>query len=292
MRLAGEPDVSLDLHDRWLRGQNLHREIRSGKLAAGGRHLSRRHPRKSDFLAVLQQPRADEQHRAFRAPGRVSRSRQGEGDPRTGEDRRSTRSGRFQGASVLWLVLCDGASREAEAAPHMELACELNDNDPWTLAVLRALLRFLRIDRAGSSCAPAVACAFAGALRPRMGLPRHHSLLVRRLCGRARGHATARMASSRPCPHGARPRCSNWEQPEPAREEAQRFLNGIRSFWVGSGRADRRGGHTLASAGSPHQHQCAVGNPARTAWVAQGFRSRASLSCSGELVSQAQMLIV
>ncbi len=28
MRLAGEPDVSLDLHDRWLRGQSLHFEIR------------------------------------------------------------------------------------------------------------------------------------------------------------------------------------------------------------------------------------------------------------------------
>ena len=27
MRLAGEPDVSLDIHDRWLRGQNLHIEI-------------------------------------------------------------------------------------------------------------------------------------------------------------------------------------------------------------------------------------------------------------------------
>ena len=67
MRLAGEPDVSLDLHDRWLRGQNLHREIRPGKLAAGGRHLSRCHPGKSCFLALLQQPRADEQHRAFRA---------------------------------------------------------------------------------------------------------------------------------------------------------------------------------------------------------------------------------
>ncbi len=25
------------------------------------------------------------------------------------------------------------ALREAEAAPHMQLACELNDNDPWTL---------------------------------------------------------------------------------------------------------------------------------------------------------------
>ena len=41
MRLAGEPDVSLDLHDRWLRRQNPIVEIRPGKLAAGGRHLSR-----------------------------------------------------------------------------------------------------------------------------------------------------------------------------------------------------------------------------------------------------------
>ncbi len=39
MRLAGEPDVSLDLHDRWLRGQSLHLQIRCGKLAARGHHL-------------------------------------------------------------------------------------------------------------------------------------------------------------------------------------------------------------------------------------------------------------
>ena len=44
MRLAGEPDVSLDIHDRWLRGQNLMAKFDAGKLAAGGHHLSRRHP--------------------------------------------------------------------------------------------------------------------------------------------------------------------------------------------------------------------------------------------------------
>ena len=33
---------------------------------------------------------------------------------------------------MLRLVQRDGASG-SEAAPHMELACELNDNDPWTL---------------------------------------------------------------------------------------------------------------------------------------------------------------
>ena len=45
-RLAGEPDVSLDVYDRWLRGQSLI-AVRSGKLAARGRHLPRCDPRKS-----------------------------------------------------------------------------------------------------------------------------------------------------------------------------------------------------------------------------------------------------
>jgi hypothetical protein len=31
-RLAGEPDVSLDVYDRWLRGQSLNDKIRAGKL--------------------------------------------------------------------------------------------------------------------------------------------------------------------------------------------------------------------------------------------------------------------
>ncbi|XIA65100.1 BTAD domain-containing putative transcriptional regulator [Bradyrhizobium sp. TZ2] len=80
MRLAGEPDVSLELHDRWLRGQNLDEQVRPRELAAGGLDLQRRHPRKPRFLALLQQPRADEQHRASGASRGASRSRQGQGD--------------------------------------------------------------------------------------------------------------------------------------------------------------------------------------------------------------------
>ncbi len=34
------------------------------------------------------------------------------------------------------------ALREAEAAPHMDLACELNDNDPWTLLSSAAYYAF------------------------------------------------------------------------------------------------------------------------------------------------------
>ena len=78
MRLAGEPDVSLDLHDRWLRGQNLMSKFDPESWQRAVDHLSRCHPRRSGLLALLQQPRADEQHRAFRASGVLSRSRQGE----------------------------------------------------------------------------------------------------------------------------------------------------------------------------------------------------------------------
>src|SRR5882672_11152350 len=55
-------------------------QIRCGKLAARGHHLPRCHPGKSDVLALLQQPRANEQYRAFCSPWLVPRSRQGKVD--------------------------------------------------------------------------------------------------------------------------------------------------------------------------------------------------------------------
>ena len=72
MRLAGEPDVSLDIHDRWLRGQSLMAKFdpESWQRAVTiFRDAIRENP---DVLAVLQQPRADEQYRAYRASRRSS----------------------------------------------------------------------------------------------------------------------------------------------------------------------------------------------------------------------------
>ena len=81
MRLAGEPDVSLDLHDRWLRGQNLIAKFDQESWQRAVAIFRDCDPGKSCFLAVLQQPCADEQHRASRASRGPSRSRQGKGDP-------------------------------------------------------------------------------------------------------------------------------------------------------------------------------------------------------------------
>ena len=234
MRLAGEPDVSLDLHDRWLRGQNLHDEIRSGKLAAGRHHLSRCDPRKSALLALLQQPRADEQHRAFRA-SRASSAISTRQKRRLNSRRRAVQLDPVDSRAHLccgWSYVM--ALREAEAAPHMELACELNDNDPWTLLSSAHYCAFCgSIEQARLRAAP-VAGSFAGALLSRVGLPRHHSLPVRRLCRRARGLRSRAMTSSQTLPAWRAAALFELGQPATAREEAQRFLNGIRSFWVGS----------------------------------------------------------
>ena len=78
----------------------------------------------------------------FVHPGVLSRPRQGQGNPRARKN-----------ALCSWIRsnsrahLCCGwshvmALREAEAAPHMELACELNDNDPWTLLSAAAYSAF------------------------------------------------------------------------------------------------------------------------------------------------------
>ena len=134
MRLAGEPDISLDTHDRWLRGQSLMMKFdpESWRRAVGiFLEAIRENP---TFSPLPQQPGADVQHRAFRPSRPVSRSRQGKGD-----------AGNLQAKTAVQLDpvdsrahLCFGwsnlmARREVEAAAHMELACELNDNDPWTL---------------------------------------------------------------------------------------------------------------------------------------------------------------
>jgi hypothetical protein len=115
----------------------------------------------------------------------------------------------------------------------MELACELNDNDPWTLL----------------SCAQYSACCGSiehARLRADQSLAlspapsylewSYHSI-IRFLCG---DYAGALEACDRAA--GVVQVLPAWRaaalfylgQTERAREEAQRFVNGMRSFWIGS----------------------------------------------------------
>src|ERR1700691_3335432 len=132
MRLAGEPDVSLDIHDRWLRGQNLMAKFDGEswqRAVTIFRDAIRENPTFSPCYSSLVQMNNVEH---FVHPG-IFRD--------LGKARATLELAKT--AVQLDPVdsrahLCCGwsyvmALRETEAASHMELACELNDNDPWTL---------------------------------------------------------------------------------------------------------------------------------------------------------------
>jgi tetratricopeptide (TPR) repeat protein len=125
------------------------------------------------------------------------------------------------------------ALRETEAAPHMELACELNDNDPWTLLSSAHYCAFCgSIEqawlRAGQSLALSPAPSY---------LEWGYHGIIRVLCG---DYAGALEAIDRA--EGVIKTLPAWRaaalfylgEQGAANEQAQRFLNGIRSFWVGS----------------------------------------------------------
>ena len=118
MRLAGEPDVSLDLHDRWLRGQNLMSKFDPEswrRAVAIFRDAIRENPGFSPCYSSLVQMNNIEH---FVHPGLFRDLGKAQGNTRTGEDRRSTRSRRFKSASVLRLVLYDGAAGGRSRAAH------------------------------------------------------------------------------------------------------------------------------------------------------------------------------
>jgi DNA-binding SARP family transcriptional activator len=232
MRLAGEPDVSLDVHDRWLRGQNLMTKFDPEswqRAVAIFRDAMRENPTFSPCYSSLVQMNNIEH---YVHPGLM-------------RDLDKARATLELAKTAVQLDpvdsrahLCCGwsyvmAFREAEAAPHMEFACELNDNDPWTLL----------------SCA--LYCAFCGSTEQALvraeqslGLSLAPSYLewayhgiIRVLCGDYAGAVAA-------CDHahGVVQILRAWRaaalfhlgQPPMAREEAQRLINGTRSFWVGS----------------------------------------------------------
>ncbi|WP_084305308.1 BTAD domain-containing putative transcriptional regulator [Bradyrhizobium sp. ARR65] len=230
-RLAGEPDVSLDIYDRWLRGQNLIAKFDSEswhRAVAIFRDGIRESPSFSPCYSSLVQMNNIEH---FVHPGVF----------RDIEKAKTT----LELAKIAVQLdpvdsrahLCCGwsyamALREAEAAPHMELACELNDNDPWTLLSAAHYWAFcgsieearLRADQALSLSPVPSYLEWA-----------YHSI-IGFLCG---DYAAAVKASDRA--NDVVKILLAWRaaalfhlgRPDLAREAATRFLNGIRSFWVG-----------------------------------------------------------
>ena len=232
MRLAGEPDVSLDLHDRWLRGQNLIAKFDPEswqRAVVIFRDSIRENPAFSPFYSSLVQMNNIE-HLVH--PGVLRNLDKAKATLELAKiavelDPVDSRAHLCCGWSYTF------ALREAEAAPHMDLACELNDNDPWTLLSSAHYCAFCgSIEQAQLRASQSLALSLAPS-RLEWG----YHCIIRCLCG---DYAGAIEACDRA--HNVIQTLPAWRaaalyelgQPELAREEAQRFLNGIRSFWVGS----------------------------------------------------------
>jgi DNA-binding SARP family transcriptional activator len=232
MRLAGEPDVSLDVHDRWLRGQSLHfkYDAESWQRAVTiFRDAIREYPTFSPCYSSLVQMNNIEHFvhpGIFRDLGKAKATLE-LAKAAVQLDPVDSRAHLCYGWSNVM------ALRETEAAAHMELACELNDNDPWTLL----------------SCA--LYCAFCGSIeQARLRAEQSLALspapsylgwgyhgIIRVLCGEYAGALEAidrAEVTPKTLPVWRVAALFHLGQPDMAREEAQRFLNGIRSFWVGS----------------------------------------------------------
>jgi len=232
IRLTGEPDVSLEIYDRWLRGQSLHfkYDAESWQRAVTiFREAIRENPEFSPSYSSLVQMNNSEHlvHPGILPDPDKARTTLELAKTAVRLDPVDSRAHLCCGWSYVW------ASREAEAAPHMELACELNDNDPWTLlsvahyyALCGSIEQARRLSEQSLALSPAP---------PDLGWAYHGT--IRFVCG---DYAGAIEAIDRA--HGAIHILPAWRaaalfhlgQPAMAREEAQRFFNGIRSFWVGS----------------------------------------------------------
>jgi transcriptional regulator with XRE-family HTH domain len=231
-RRASRPGVSPDLHDRWLRGQSLHfkYDAESWQRAVTiFRDAIRENPTFSPCYSGLVQMYNAER---FVHPGLFR-------DLGTAKATLELAKRAVQLDPVDSRAhLCCGwsyvmALREAEAAPHMELACELNDNDPWTLLSSAHYYAFCgSIEQARLRAGQSLALSSA---LPDLAWGYHG--IIRVLCG---DYVGALEAIDRA--QGLVPILPAWRaaalfhlgQSDTAREEARRFLNVTRSLWVGS----------------------------------------------------------
>ncbi len=232
MRLAGEPDVSLDLHDRWLRGQNLIARFDQEswqRAVVIFRDSIRENPAFSPFYSSLVQMNNIE-HLVH--PGILRNLDKAKATLELAKiavelDPVDSRAHLCCGWSYTF------ALREAEAASHMDLACELNDNDPWTLLSSAHYCAFCgSIEQAQLRASQSLALSLAPS-RLEWG----YHCIIQFLCGDYAGALEAcDRASSviQTLPAWRAAALFELGHAESAREEAQRFLNGIRSFWVGA----------------------------------------------------------
>jgi DNA-binding SARP family transcriptional activator/TolB-like protein len=231
IRLAGEPDVSLDVYDRWLRGQDLMARFDSEswhRAVAIFRDAIRKSPGFSPCYSSLVQMNNIEH---FVHPGIFRDLEKAKATLELAKmsvqlDPVDSRAHLCCGWSYAMVL------RETEASPHMDLACELNDNDPWTLLSCGQYSVFCgSIEQAQQRSQQALALSPAPSY-----LEWSYHGIIRFFSG---DYAGAIEACDRV--NGVVKLMPAWRIASlvhlgfaaTAREEAARFLNALRSFWVG-----------------------------------------------------------
>jgi len=233
MRLAGEPDVSLDIHDRWLRGQSLMFKFDAESWKRAFKiflDAVRENPTFSPCYSSLVQMNNIEH---FVHPGFLP-----DIDKARATLELAKRAVQLDPVDSRAHLCCGWshvmALRQAEAAPHMDLACELNDNDPWTLLSSAACCVFCgSIEQARLRAEQSLALSLAPSY-----LEWGYHGIIRFVSGDYAGALDAidrAQAVIKTLPGWRAAALFLLDEPVLAREEAQRFLNGIRSFWVGPG---------------------------------------------------------
>jgi tetratricopeptide (TPR) repeat protein len=132
MRLAGEPDVSLEIYDRWLRGQSMLARFDAESWARAVQLFTegiRDAPTFSPCYSSLVQMNNVEH---FAHPGVI---RDLDKAARTLQlAKTAVQLDPVDSRAQLCLGwACIMLNRHTEAEAHMDIACELNENDPWTL---------------------------------------------------------------------------------------------------------------------------------------------------------------
>jgi transcriptional regulator with XRE-family HTH domain len=226
------PDISLDAHDRWLSAQNLMAKYDPEswqRAVVIFRDAIRENPTFSPCYSSLAQMNNIEHfvHPGFFRDLDKAKATLELAKTAVQLDPADSRAHLCCGWSYAM------ALREAEAAPHMELACELNVNDPWILLSSALYYAFC-----GSIEQARLRAEQSLALSPvPSGLEWAYHGVIRFLCGDYAGALDACSRAqwvAKTLPAWRAAALFELGQLVPAREEAQRFLNGIRLFWVGS----------------------------------------------------------
>jgi DNA-binding SARP family transcriptional activator/TolB-like protein len=231
MRMSAEPDVSLDIYDRWLRGQALLARFDPQSWKRASSLFAEAVRDSPDFSPIHSSIAQMDNIEHFVHPGlhrEASKARETVARAKT-----AVRLDPVDSRAHLCLGWSHSLAQEYDAAaPHMELARELNPNDPWTLVSAAAYWAFCgERDKAIALAREAMLLSIAPA-------PYHwgYQAIILFLSGDYHGVLEAAdraedVIKTLPAWRAAALFHLGWH--EAAAREGRRFLDSIRSCWFG-----------------------------------------------------------